>query len=142
GPANVYAWSEAEAHALVDRHGWKLADADADEPDGSDTPDAPHGVDASANGQAASPASEDGQAALPPAPRTAAVVRELHENRELERLFVELAGLGISIDDFALLQEESVTGERLPAKYAWVTEKSGKPAALPQAGDGESDGSD
>jgi DNA gyrase subunit B len=49
-----------------------------------------------------------------------ASLRELHENRELERLFVELARLGLSIDDYALVQEESPSGERMPAKYAWV----------------------
>jgi DNA gyrase subunit B len=43
----------------------------------------------------------------------------LHENRELERLFEQLASLGVSIDDYSLVQEESVTGERLPTKYAW-----------------------
>ena len=49
-------------------------------------------------------------------------MRELHENKELERRFEELAKLGIEIDDYATgpCQEESVTGERLPTKYAWV----------------------
>ncbi len=49
-------------------------------------------------------------------------LRELHENRELERLFVALQTWNISIDDYGLVQEESVTGERLPAKYAWTVE--------------------
>jgi DNA gyrase subunit B len=49
-----------------------------------------------------------------------ASLRELHENRELERLFVELARLGLSIDDYALVREESPSGERMPARFAWV----------------------
>ena len=48
-----------------------------------------------------------------------ATIRELHENRELGTLFVELAEVGLSIDDYALRQEESVTGERMPARYCW-----------------------
>ena len=48
-----------------------------------------------------------------------ATIRELHENRELGKLFSELAEVGLSIDDFALRQEESVTGERMPARYCW-----------------------
>ena len=59
-----------------------------------------------------------GEAAADPSRR--AMLRELHENRELERLFETLAKQRISIDDFALVQEESVSGERLPTRYAWL----------------------
>jgi DNA gyrase subunit B len=47
-------------------------------------------------------------------------IRELHENRELERIFIELQKVGLSIDDYALIREEAVTGEKLPARFAWV----------------------
>jgi DNA gyrase subunit B len=50
-------------------------------------------------------------------------IRELHENRELERLFADLAAIGLDINDYALVQEESVTGERMPARYAWMLSK-------------------
>ncbi|MBL9031051.1 MAG: DNA gyrase subunit B [Phycisphaerae bacterium] len=73
-------------------------------------------------------------------PGTGVTLRELHENRELERVFAELSALGLSIDDYALVQEESVTGERLPARFAWVTSKSAS-APKPPADEGES-GSD
>ncbi len=53
-------------------------------------------------------------------PSRRAVLRELHENRELERIFETLAKQRISIDDYALVQEESVSGERLPTRYAWM----------------------
>lgn len=97
-----YAWSEQEAHAIVDQRGWKLVE---DEESGS-----------------------DGEPAT---------VRELHENRELEVIFRELEALGLSIDDFALVREESVTGEVLPAKFAWETEKTGKAAEPARTADEE-----
>jgi DNA gyrase subunit B len=48
-------------------------------------------------------------------------VRELHENRELERLFADLGEQGLDIDHYATVQEESASGDRLPARFAWVT---------------------
>ncbi len=57
-----------------------------------------------------------------------ATIRELHENREIERLIADLRELDLPIETYALVQEESVTGEKLPAKYAWIIE--GKAAAL------------
>ena len=47
---------------------------------------------------------------------------ELHEVKELEKLFSQLEQYGLSIDDYFLTQEESVTGEKLPTKYALVQE--------------------
>ncbi len=49
-----------------------------------------------------------------------ATLRELHENREMEKIFDRLQEHGLTIDDWGLEQEEAVTGERLPTKYAWV----------------------
>ncbi|MCC6230820.1 MAG: DNA gyrase subunit B [Phycisphaerales bacterium] len=70
-------------------------------------------------------------------------IRELHENRELERLFTDLSAIGLDINDYALVQEESVTGERMPARYAWMLSKveHDEPAhAEPQAStEGDSD---
>ncbi len=63
------------------------------------------------------------EAAAPPGgaiPRTrVATLRELHENRELQQLFVRLAEFDLNIEDYALVQEESVTGEKLPTIFAW-----------------------
>ncbi len=86
-----YAWSEPEAHGIVESRGWRLV--------------------------------EDGEADEQGEPAT---IRELHENRELEVIFADLASLGLAIDDYGLIREESVTGEVLPAKFAWETEKVGK----------------
>ena len=49
-----------------------------------------------------------------------ATLRELHENREIDRIVIELDESGVSIDDWALVQEEAVTGERLPTRYGWL----------------------
>ncbi|MDY7108465.1 MAG: DNA gyrase subunit B [Planctomycetota bacterium] len=51
-----------------------------------------------------------------------ATLRELHENRELDRLIQRLAEFGIDIDDYGLVQEESVTGEKLPTRFAWLVD--------------------
>jgi DNA gyrase subunit B len=55
-----------------------------------------------------------------------ATVRELHENREMEKLFERMGEHGLSIDDWGLEQEESITGERLPTRYAWISAEEGK----------------
>jgi DNA gyrase subunit B len=67
--------------------------------------------------------------------RPVAVVRELHENRDLDRVFAELAELGLDIADYALVREESAAGEKLPARFAWVVAPGG--AALRAASSDE-----
>ena len=49
-----------------------------------------------------------------------AQLRELHENPELEVLFSELAEQGIDSADWDLIQEESVSGEMLATRFAWI----------------------
>jgi DNA gyrase subunit B len=44
----------------------------------------------------------------------------MHETRELDKLFIDLEQFGLSIDDFDVNQEESVTGEKLATRYALV----------------------
>jgi DNA gyrase subunit B len=53
-----------------------------------------------------------------------ASLRELHENREMERLFERFSEFGLEIDDYALTQEESITGEKLPTRYAWIVDRA------------------
>jgi DNA gyrase subunit B len=48
--------------------------------------------------------------------------QELHEVKEMEKLFSQLEQYGLSIDDYFLTQEESVSGEKLATKYALVNE--------------------
>ena len=63
------------------------------------------------------------EAAKRPAPRRAHKNHELHEVRELPKIFEELGGLGLSIEDYFLTQEESVSGERLMTKYALLNDE-------------------
>jgi DNA gyrase subunit B len=44
--------------------------------------------------------------------------QELHEVKDLEKLFAQLEQYGLSIDDYFLTQEESVSGEKLATRYA------------------------
>jgi DNA gyrase subunit B len=46
---------------------------------------------------------------------------ELHEVKELEKLLPTLAAMNLPIEDYALTQEISVSGEHLPTKYALST---------------------
>ncbi|MAT80218.1 MAG: DNA gyrase subunit B [Phycisphaerae bacterium] len=55
-----------------------------------------------------------------------AMLRELHENPELQSLFKELAEHGIEAADWDLVQEESVTGEHLATRYAWAIDSGGE----------------
>jgi len=48
---------------------------------------------------------------------------ELHEVRDIEKLFDRLRSFGLSVEDYLILREESVTGEKDPAKYVLVTEE-------------------
>ncbi len=42
--------------------------------------------------------------------------------KELEKLIKQLDGFGLSIDDYFLTQEESVSGEKLATKYAFISD--------------------
>ena len=97
----AWAWSEPEARKIAEEQNLQLLELDGEE--------------SAAGEDAAAPATAPGGGPK----RTPAQLRELHENRELERIFEQLAAHGLSIGDYALTQEESVTGEKLPTKYAW-----------------------
>ncbi|MCH8153075.1 MAG: DNA gyrase subunit B [Planctomycetes bacterium] len=93
-------WSEEQAQQLIKANNFILDDLSA------------------GNGQGAG------------GPSKVATLRELHENRELQKLFEQLAEFGIHIDDYALVQEESVTGEKLSTRYAWLVEPDSAKADL------------
>jgi DNA gyrase subunit B len=48
--------------------------------------------------------------------------QELHEVKDMEKLFVQLESQGLSAEDYFLTQEESVSGEKLKTKYALARE--------------------
>ena len=117
---DAFAWSERQAHEVVSAKSLRLTDETVGP--GTGTPPAD-------------------------AARPLVSLRELHENRELERVFGELRELGLSIDDYALVQEESVTGEKLPARFAWEMGKqssnqqsSKQQIGMGASGDGEGEG--
>jgi len=119
----AFAWSEEEARATVATKGLRLLDVPI-EP-----------APATAPIPTAATASATVTAATGPAPvdtRRTAVMRDLHENRELERLFEQLAKAGLSIEDYTLTQEQSVTGERMATRFAWEL-RSDAPASVKQA---------
>ena len=114
---DLYAWSESEALELLEAKGWRLtqdAEIPSDEDD-SESEDAAPALD---------PDSPEYAAQFKEDASPLATLRELHENRELDSIFTNLAELGLDIDDYGLVQEESVTGENIPARFAWVTEKT------------------
>ena len=108
-----YAWSEAEALEIIAKNNWRHADDIEEAQEGIELPGQPANSDTIA--EINSPI---------------ATVRELHENKELAVIFKELDELGIDINDYGLVQEESITGDKLPARFAWSTTKTGKTTKL------------
>jgi DNA gyrase subunit B len=53
-----------------------------------------------------------------------AALRELHENREIDSIIESLRAFDIDIDDYSLVQEETVSGELVSTKYAWLVDTS------------------
>ena len=126
---DVYAWSEQEALKALDEQGWRL-DQIADPTDPTDEEnDEPHDLDDPAY-------TERFRADASPV----ATLRELHENREIDAIITQLTQLGIDIDDYGLIREESVTGEQLPARFAWITESPDKKNATDDETPGSGDG--
>lgn len=119
----AWAWSEEQARSLAQQRGLAVLDA----------PDSP-GTDQPPSGAAPASAS--------PAPANAATVRELHENRELEKLFEQLSRMGLSIDDYLIKQELAPTGDKLPAKFAWEITDAAAGAAAQRNADPDADALD
>ncbi|MBL9121028.1 MAG: DNA gyrase subunit B [Phycisphaerae bacterium] len=79
---------------------------------------------------------DDPTEAVSAAPRNRiATLRELHENRELERLFRDIATAHLRIEDWAAVQEESITGEKMVTRYAWLVEGAAKARPKDEEGD-------
>jgi DNA gyrase subunit B len=108
------AWSEDQVEQIIKEH--KLHRPDIAE----------QAVDGDADPEAVASRSQRNGSGGGLGSASIAVVRELHENKELAVVFERLAALGIDIDDYGLTTEEAVTGERLPTKYAWVTPHKGR----------------
>jgi len=99
GVVEYYFWSDDQAEGFRQEHGLAESDPELDKVIG-----------------------EDGDAGDEDAPpRRRAVRRELHEAKGLDRLIAELDGLGLSIDDYDLVQGETVEGQREPARFELLT---------------------
>ena len=55
-----------------------------------------------------------------------AALRELHENREIDAIIKTLIECNLDINDYFLVQEETVSGELIGTKYAWDITSSGE----------------
>ncbi|MBT4524024.1 MAG: DNA gyrase subunit B [Phycisphaerae bacterium] len=53
-----------------------------------------------------------------------AALRELHENREIDAVIDTLQTFEIDIKDYFLTQQETVSGELLITKYAWIVDSN------------------
>ncbi len=95
-------WSEAQESRFCKEHGLTETDPDLDKVTGEVAGDAAGG-----NG--------DGTRS------TVAVRKELHEVKDLERLFAKLDDFGVSIDDYLIEQATAIGSEPLPTRFALVT---------------------
>jgi DNA gyrase subunit B len=134
---DAYTWSEAAAFDLITQNGLRLADEAEAEPIAQ-----PNAPTVTPTTDAASTA----ETSAAPDPRPLALMRELHENRELERLFIDLKTIGLDMADYATIQEESVTGEKMPARFVWILKDNlhteAETPAKPAGQDNTQDGGD
>jgi DNA gyrase subunit B len=69
---------------------------------------------------------QNGETSASPDRNRVAMLRELHENREIDKIIERLAEYHVDIEDYNLVQEESITGERLATRYAWIIDPDGE----------------
>ena len=133
---SAHAFSEVEAHAIITAK--KLSLADRAEAPAIVVAGSVAVIPASLPNPSASdlfasnPAVTSSAPALTPAiipvanPAMIATVRELHENKELDRIFSELESLGlpISVASYSATMTQAVTGDDLPCRFAWSTKPS------------------
>ena len=99
--ADHYFWSEQDEEKFRDEHALQEVDPDLNQTTGA-----------------------QGASAEPVGSVAGAVRKELHEVRELERVFASLAEVGLSIEDYDLVQEASPSGELAPARFELITTDS------------------
>ena len=63
-------------------------------------------------------------------PAMRASLRELHENAEIAAIADELAVHGLMLDDWNLVQEEEVTGDKKSTVYAWLVDQGTEKEAV------------
>jgi len=113
---DAFCWSEEHARQLMSDYGLHLdelrAPSSSADPTGREEDDIDSDRDSETHLNDVNP--NDKPASL----------RELHENKELSSLFVQLAELDIDINDYDLVQEEDITGELKSTRYGWVVRQA------------------
>jgi DNA gyrase subunit B len=71
--------------------------------------------------------------------RRVAGLRELHENREIERIIGQLGQWHIDIADWDRVQVETVTGDKEPTRYAWLVDAGAERGKGDKSTDADSD---
>ncbi len=105
-------WDEHDEDAFRAKHGLSETDPDMDKVIGE-------------AGKAQVQGQDEGRARH-------ATRKELHEVKELERLFKKLGELDLSIDDYHLKQKQSVTGVQGPTRFELhATDNKGEPVVVP-----------
>ncbi|CAN5796988.1 hypothetical protein BH11PLA1_BH11PLA1_13120 [soil metagenome] len=133
----AFAWSEEHARQIAATRNLILSDMIAaalavETPALPDAAAAPHTngtAAAHSNGVAPHPAREPKAPASVTPPKfiegkPVATLRELHENRELARVFDAITGAGLDIADYALTRAAGDSGHLLPTKFVWELTES------------------
>ena len=109
-PGDYFFWSAEDEEAFLEKHDlYEEADAEGIE----------HQPEANKNGQTNDNDDDlEGEVII--------TRSELHETKDLERVFADLLELGVNIDDFALQQEESASGETMPTRFVLTTSGKGE----------------
>ncbi len=106
---DIYFWSDAQEDRYVSEHRLGELETEPTPTPGNGAAQPPEAPELQANSETRQPT------------RLVPIRRELHEVKELERIFARLAELAISIDDYALIQEESASGEKLHTRFELIT---------------------
>jgi DNA gyrase subunit B len=101
---SFYFWSEQQEDEFRRQHNLASVDPELDSVTGED---------AASSEAAAGANAGDGN-------RARVVRKELHEVRELERVFEKLAERGLPIDDYLLEEHTDAAGEKLPSRYELI----------------------
>ncbi|MCE9591056.1 MAG: DNA topoisomerase (ATP-hydrolyzing) subunit B [Planctomycetes bacterium] len=115
-----YFWSDAQEDAFRQHHNLDSIDPDLDQVIAAAAPATPATPAAHATPGTAAPGGNGSSAGK----RRTAVRKELHEVKELERLFARLEEFGLFIDDYSLVQEQSPSGEKLPTRFEVICRDS------------------
>jgi DNA gyrase subunit B len=110
-----FAWSEAQALAEIESRKLVLIDGATSNGGNGSGSSSTGPTSAAATSAAVTQATGDSKLAT---------LRDLHENRELDRVVSELEQLGIPVtqESYTAQLREAVTGEQVPSMFSWVVD--------------------